>query len=445
MLLAAVTFTLAQAVQYALDRSPSVAKQSAAVAQARSDYVRQRSQTLPNVTGSLSNQMSKSANYQGAYGVIGASQATNFSQNTAQIGTQYTYNGGLSNLQALAARRTYDQARAELRKIQDQIASQVTAAYYTLASKDEAVSLDQSDLQYQSLLVGIARAKEHAGVAAGVDVLSAQAQREKSRYTLEAAQADEQNARESLAQTIGAPLQTQFAVTQSVAQPPLPAQPVDRLVAIAQANRPEVASAQESIEIARIDRREADRDLFPQITAAAAFGNQYSPTNAVFEQAAINAQRAAAGLPPIVLPRGSLGFWTLGLQSTISVPFWDWGARRANHQSLNAQISAQQSNLGDVDRQVELDVRQAYRGAQTALTQIASAQDETRYALEAARVAKLQYQYGLKTLTDVFAAQQASLSAQTDAFNARVAYVDAVVKLRVALGTYDARSAVADL
>jgi outer membrane protein TolC len=37
------------------------------------------------------------------------------------------------------------------------------------------------------------------------------------------------------------------------------------------------------------------------------------------------------------------------------------------------------------------------------------------------------------------------VQAQTDLINARVAYVDAIVALRVAIGTYDARSAVADL
>jgi outer membrane protein TolC len=432
MILTAAALTLAGAVSYALDHSPAVAKAQAAAAQARYQYVRQRSQALPGVTGTLSNQMSKSANYQGAYSVIGASQAAVFSQNTAQLGTQYTWNGGLSSLQTAMARQSYDQAQAALRQAQDQVASDVTAAYYTLETKNEAVHLDEGDLQYQTLLVQIAKAKERAGVAAGVDVLSANAQQEKSRYTLEAARADAQNASESLAQLIGAPLETQFAAAQNVAQPPLPSQPLNALIATAIANRPEIASAQEGVQIAHLNLRAADRDLWPQITTAASFGNQYSPTSA--------AQLALFGAPP-----SHYGFWNLGVQTSVSLPFWDWGARRSNHQNLNEQIAAQENALGSARSQAELDVRQQYRAAQTALAQLASAQDETRYALEAARVAKLQYEHGLKTLTDVLAAQQASLSAQTDAFNARVAYADAIVKLRVALGIYDARSAVADL
>ncbi|MHB8196571.1 MAG: TolC family protein, partial [Vulcanimicrobiaceae bacterium] len=64
---------------------------------------------------------------------------------------------------------------------------------------------------------------------------------------------------------------------------------------------------------------------------------------------------------------------------------------------------------------------------------------------EAARIAQLQYQNGLIALSDVLLAQQTSHQAHVDLINARTAYVNAVVQLRVALGTYGPRSAVADL
>ncbi len=388
-------------------------------------------------------------NYAGAYSLIGAAQASVFSQNTAQMGTQYTYNGGLSHYQTLVARQSYEQSKADLRKVQDAVATDVTTAFYNLASKEETVHLDSSDVQYQSVLVRIAQAKESAGVAAGVDVLSASAQKEKSRYMLEAARADAQNTRELLAQLIGAPLDTQFAVATSLAQPALPGQQVDALVSIALNNRPEVTSAQQGVQIAQLNRRSADTDLFPQIQTFASFGNQFSPTFYASQLASIQSQNifnAQNGLPLIPIPgRGTPGFWNLGMTSQISLPFWDWGNRRANHRNLDEQIAEQQTNLGATQTQVEIDVRQSYRAATTALAQLASAQDETRYAVEAARIAKLQYERGIKTLIDVLAAQQASLSAQADLFNARVAYVDAIVRLRVAMGIYDPHAAVADL
>lgn len=429
----AAGLTLPQAVAYALSHSPSISKQIAAVSQLRSAYVKARSLALPGVTGTLQNQMQKSQNYAGVYSIIGAPQASVYSQNTASIGTSYTFNGGLSSLQELAAKEAYEQANVLMGQTQAQVTLDVTNAYYALASKLEAARLDEGDLSYQSSLLSVARAKERAGVAAGVDVLSASAQVEKSRYTLEAARADAEDARESLAQTIGAPLTADFQIAARPPAPPLPAQPLDELIALAIGARPEVRSAQEAVAIAQTNRREADTDLFPQIQTFASVGNQFSPTLAA----------AQARFGPVA--RGTPGYWNLGITSQISVPFWDWGARRAAHRDLDEQIAAAADALTAQKAQVEIDVRRSYRAAQTALAQLASARDETRYAVEAARVAKLQYQNGLITLVDVQQRAQSALSAQADLYNARVAYVNAIVKLRVALGIETPQQDVADL
>lgn len=430
----AAAMTLAGAVRFAMSHSPTVAKQVAVVSQLESAYVKARAQTFPGVNGQLTNQMSKSENYSGAYSVIGASQASVFSQNTASLGTSYTFDGGLSFYTALSTRQQYEQAQADLRRIEQQVTSDVAGAYFTLAGKNESVRLDQGDLQYQRVLVNVAKAKERAGVAAGVDVLSAQAAEEKSRYALAAAQADSVNASESLAKIIGAPLDTAFDVPEQIAQPALPNSPLDTLIALAQQNRPDVASALDAVAIARTNRRSADTDLYPQIQAFASLGNEFSPTLAV--------QQAQMGGPVI---RGNPGFWNIGVNTSVTLPFVDWGTRRANHRNLNEQIVAAEVNLGSAKDQTELDVRQSYRGAQTALAQLASAQEETRYATEAARIAQLQYARGVIGLVDVQQRQQNALSAQVDLYNARVAYANAVVNLRVAVGLVTPEQAVADL
>lgn len=432
-MLFATALTLAGAVQFALSHSPTIAKQVAVVSQTQSAYVKARSQTLPDLTGQLQNQMSKSRNFQGSFGVIGASQASVFSQNTASLGTSYTFDGGLSHYLSLSAKQQYEQAQADLRRTQQQVANDVATGYFALASKNEAVRLDESDLRYQQTLVSVAKAKERAGVAAGVDVMSAQAAEEKSRYTLASANADSQNAAESLAQTIGAPLDTAFDVPANIAQPALPPGSLDELIALAQQHRPDIASAQDAVAIAHTNRRSADTDLFPQIQTSAGIGNQFSPTLAV-EQSQFG---------PV--QRGNAGYWNVGITSTISLPLVDWGTRRANHRNLDEQIAAAQANLDAARAQAEIDVRQSYRAAQTALSQLASAQDETRYATEAARVAQLQYEHGLITLPDVQLRQENALSAQVDLYNARVAYVNAIVKLRVALGLTTPEQAVANL
>ena len=61
---------------------------------------------------------------------------------------------------------------------------------------------------------------------------------------------------------------------------------------------------------------------------------------------------------------------------------------------------------------------------------------------ETARIAQLQYKNGLISFTDVSQTEQTALSAQNDLLAARVQYVTALIKLRVALAPPDIAAAV---
>jgi len=424
---------LRDAVAFALAHNAGIAQRAAALATADNALAHQKTQTYPTVNGQLQSFLQKSSNYGGGYAVIGASQQNVTSQNTASIGTQYTINaGGLGFIQLAETQAQDDAAKADLKRAQEQIASSVTTAFYGIAQKDAIVSVDTSDAAYQHQLVLDAQAKERAGVAAGVDVLRAQVNEKQSQSALLAAQADAQNARETLAQSIGAPLDVTFAIPTAIAQPALPNGTVDTLVAIAQNSRPDIASARLSLRNARLVRNGYDRELFPTINLAASFGNQNSPTT--------KAAAAALGLP-----RGTPGYWQVQAVSTFTLPLVDYGARHTERVNDDAAIASADAFLTSVSGQAELDVRQAYRAARTAQAQLQFATDESTLGREAARIAQIQYQNGIIALSDVVQAEQTSVKAQSDLIAARVAYVTAVVNLRIALGTYDANTAVADL
>lgn len=439
--------SLSDAVSYALDHSQVVAQDRANVTQAYNTLAQQRLVDLPTVNGSLQSSVAKSANYGGAFGIIGAQQQNQFSQNTAQIGTQYTLQtGGLGFLQLAATKAQLEQSRETLTSAENTLATTVTNAFYTVVQKQAIVTVDASDLNYQNVLVQDAKVKERAGVAAGVDVLKAQVAQAKSNSTLVGAQADVLDSTELLAQTIGAPLRTTFAFPKVIATPQLPSKPVDALVQIALAQRPDIKAAQEAVLAADYTRKSFDRSLFPQVQLGASFGNQFAPTNQNFLFGPGGQPIIGPDGKPVLAPRvGSPGFWSLSATSTFTLPLLDYGARHFEKKNDNAQISSAQSSLNAAQIQVRIDVIQSYRAAQTALVQLGYARDESRLGTESARISALQYKNGLIALSDVLQAQQQSVSAQSDYVNAQVAYVNAVVKLRVSLGTYTARSAVADL
>jgi outer membrane protein TolC len=438
--LLAAAMTLGEAITFALNHNPSVAQQYAAARAADHSLAQARGTAFPTVNGSLQSYLTKSANYEGAYGIIGAAQQNVYSQNTAQLGTQYTLDsGGFSLLQLASARASAAQANETLANTENQIASTVTNDFYTVVQKTSLVDVDASDLHYQDALVSAAKVKEQAGVAAGVDVLRAQVAQAKSASTLIGAKADVENAREDLAQAIGASLDQQFAFPKAILQPKLPDQSVDALEDVALNSRPDVIAAKDGVAAAHYTRKGWDRELFPQVQIQAALGNQTSPTTAG-EIIGVDAHGN-----PILEPRGTPGFWVIGAQTTFSLPLVDWGQRTTERINDDAQLASAESALDQARSQVQIDVRQNLRAAQTALSQLSYAHDESQLGTESARIAELQYKHGVIALSDVLQAQQQSVTAQSDFVNAQVSYVEAVVKLRVSLGTYTAQSAVADL
>jgi len=444
--------TLPDAVAYALDHSSTVASQRASVTQAQHALALQRGVAYPTVNGTLQSFLAKSANYQGTFAVIGVSQQNVVSQNTAQVGiTNWNVTtGGFSFLALAAARAQEEQAANTLANTEDQIATSVTTSFYGIVQRQAIVVVDLLTLKYQNDLVDVAKIKERAGVAAGVDVLQAKTSAAKSESSLVADRASIQDASESLAQQIGAPILTPFATPTAVPEPPMPHGAIDTLVTVAESNRPDVGAAREAVLAARYTRRGWNVELYPQVAISAGIGNQYSPTNSVALQNQI-IQSCLTSNPPIPLPlcpnvpRGSFGFWSLQAVSTFTLPLVDYNARHSERVNDDAQLASAESTLESTRLQSELDVRESYRAAQTAQVQLVWAKQEAAFGVESARIAQLQYKAGVKTIYDVLQAQQAAQQAVNDAVAARVNYVDAVVKLRVSLGTYDARSAVADL
>jgi outer membrane protein TolC len=455
----AAPMNLLDAVSFALSHSQSVAQAQATLASASHQLALARENAFPTVNGQLISSLGKSNNYGGAYAAIGIPVQNVYSQNTAQVGTQYTLDAGdLSFIQMQSARASEAQARQNLAYSEDQVATTVTSAYYSVMQKRAIVAVDESDLQYQNVLVDAARVKEHAGVAAGVDVLRAQVNETKSASTLVGAKADIDNARENLAQTIGSSLDQEFTFPDTIVQPAMPEQPVDKLEATALQARPDYQAANDALIAAQLTRKGWGRELFPTVQFGASIGNQYSPTSSVQEQEELQ-QECLAELQPGQSPalcdigtplvptvtRGIPGFWNISATSTFSLPLVDYGARHSERVSDDAAVASAQVAVTQAKTQVEIDIRQTYRAAQTALAQVDYARDEARLGTESARIAQLQYEHGIIALTDVVQAQQQSVVAQSDLVNARVTYVNAIVKLRVSLGIYDATSAVADL
>jgi outer membrane protein TolC len=421
-------------VAYALDHSPDILARKATVAQDHSQLTNAKASELPPVTGLLQNQLQKNANTSGAYAQLGLTPATNFSQNTAQIGTTWTvYNGSAYQIQAQQAKRVYQAASDDLRRAEDQLAQNVTNAYFAVAQDHASVGLSTFDRNYQQQLVDNARINEKVGRSAGVDVLRAESDELRAEAALATAISNEATARETLAATIGAPPETPFAIPDVIPEPAVPQTPLAALIDVASASRPDIASAKAQLADAQLGNSLIDTNLLPVLAVNAAFGNQTSPT----ANAQTAAELQAEGVPPGDISISHSGFWQIGATETLQIGLIDYGARADEHRAARAQIESAVANLANAKHAVEADVRQAVRGVQTAAANLASYKAAAQFGAESARISQLQYHNGLISLTDATQAEQTNLSAQNDLVAARVTYVEAIVRLRVSLGTLE--------
>jgi outer membrane protein TolC len=420
------------AVAYALDHNANIASRRATLANDEAVFAKDHADEYPPVTGLLQNTLSKQSNASaGTLAQYGITPAPSFSQNTAQLGTQWTiYNGSYNQIVAQRAKRQVETDRSDLERARQQLAQDVANAYFAVSVRTETVRLDTADEAYQQALQDVARENERVGRAAGVDVLRAQVNALRARAVLATAQSDAATARENLAQTIGAPPDQPFAFESELPEPPLITTPLADLIVMAEAHRSDIAGATTTLANAQLSDSIIDTDRFPTFQINAAFGNQFSPTQA----AGIN----PATLQPLPLgARGNPGFWSIGATETLQIGLIDYGSRHAQHRAAHDAIVSAQTALDTARYTVETDVRQALRGAQTAAENLATSKEAARLGAESARIAQLQYKNGLISLTDATQAERDNLSAQNDLVNARVTYIDAVVHLRVAIGADD--------
>jgi multidrug efflux system outer membrane protein len=428
---------LRAAVQYALAHNANIASRRATLANAEAQFAKDHASEYPPVVGLLQNQLTKQNNTSsGQLAQYGLAPANVFSQNTAQLGTQWTvYNGSNNQIVAQRAKRQVESDRDDLRRAEQQLTQDVNNAYWTIAVRRENVRLDSADEAYQQALLQVSRDSERVGRTAGVDVLRSQVNALRAQAALATAQSDEATAHESLAQVIGAPPEQPFVIEDELPEPPLVTTPPPQLIAAAQANRADIASAASALADARLSDSIIDTDRFPVLAINGSFGNEFSPT----QPAPIN---FITGKPINVGGRGSPGFWQIGATETLQIGFAEYGSRHAQHRAAHFAIDSAQAALDTARYNVESDVRQALRGAQTAADNLATAKQASALGAESARIAQLQFKNGLISLTDATQAERDNLSAQNDLVNARAAYIDAIVRLRVSIGDGDPLSIV---
>ncbi len=173
-------------------------------------------------------------------------------------------------------------------------------------------------------------------------------------------------------------------------------------------HRPEVRALEQAVLASREDVRRVKGQYMPQVAATATFQN-------------------VDGAGP-ASPDG----WTFTLGAEWEIVAG--GRRRHERIAADAQSKSLEHQLTDIERQVELDVTQAWISIQDAMAQIESERGNVDLAKEGLRLAELRFQEGVGTQSDVLDAELALTSAETNLVQALREYAVANAALERATG-----------
>ncbi|MBS2036718.1 TolC family protein [bacterium] len=300
-------------------------------------------------------------------------------------------------------------AEQELNLARQQVDLLTATAYVNLLSARHAQQAGLADLALTNKNLELARHQKQQGVAAGIDVTRADAQRVEQE--LRQANLDDRVRRANLelARLIGAPLHTRFLPDDSA------------LPVIEQGLTPESATQigeQNRVELMVARLRE--EQLGHEVSAADAAD---SPT------VGLVADYGFAGNTP---SQNVFGTHNVGL--VFKLPIFDGGVSDAQMDALKSQLEQARLQRHDQEIQVEQDVRSSFLKLKLAQQQIVTARASLVLAQKEMTMATDRFGAGLGTSVELVDAQAKLARARDAEVQALVAYQLAQVELAASMG-----------
>ena len=352
---------------------------------------------------------------QGSPLIVGERSPLGTSNSSDLQGTlQATYNILSAGRNESSVRAAQEQVRfdtLDLVRVEQLIRGNVITAYFDLQAADSAIIINQASVRDATRSLSDAQLQERAGVGTKFDILRAQVQLATANQDLTNSQAQQQNARKNLAQILVVDNNTQFTAADPVRELGTWGYSLEDSIILAFTNRPEAA---QQLSLRRISQQQ-------QIIASAA------------DSAQVNLF-ARYGLGKSLSTNSSAqDNYSLGAQ--LSWNFLDGGAAGANsnREIVNQQIYENQFTTSR--NQIRFQVEQAYSNLGSNRKNIATSTQALTQAEESLKLARLRFQAGVGTQTDVINAQTALATARGNRITAILNYNRALANLRVATVT----------
>ncbi len=288
----------------------------------------------------------------------------------------------------------------------------VAKAYYTLLTSQRKYAAAQQGVDQAKQYLDISQSLERGGEVARSDVVKSQIQYASQEQAFRESKLAMDTARLDLSVLLFKDFNQNFNVVDDLDTPqPLPA--MEEITAMAERENPDLRAANSAVKSAKLDVDIARQGYLPTLTADLAYGIE---ANAFALHSTVAAAPEKGSVP-------NLGYF---LTVSLNVPVWDWGIRASKVRQAALKKDQATVDLTTTQRALLRNLQGYYLEAQTAREQSESLRLSVDLSAESLRLNVLRYQAGEASILEL-------VDAQTTLLQARGAYVDGLVRYRLAL------------
>jgi outer membrane protein TolC len=403
--------TLEEAIQLAQRNNRELQATTLQLESSRFAVKETQAALLPTVSLNSSLTRSRSASGQLSANL---SDSSNPSTTTLNGQVQLTYNLYTSGKRQATIRQAEEQVRVDefnLESKSEEIRLNTTTQYYDLQAADEQVRINRSAVENAQASLRDAQSQEKAGVGTRFDSLRTQVNLSNSQQKLTSALSQQQIAQRKFASLLSIPQSVNVSAKDPVKLAGLWNQTLEDSIIQAYQNRPELQQQLVQRNIKEQRRRQALSALGPQISLTASYSllDQFNDRIRVTDG------------------------YSLGVTATWSL--FDGGAAKAQAQQAKKNIAIAEVNFAQQRDQIRFNVEQYYAQLRSNLDNVQTSAVALDQAKEALRLARLRFQAGVGTQTDVISAENDLTTAEGNRVTAILDYNRALANLQRTITT----------
>ncbi|MEA5502170.1 TolC family protein [Halotia wernerae UHCC 0503] len=288
----------------------------------------------------------------------------------------------------------------------EEIRLNVTTDYYNLQQRDEEVRIARSAVENSQASLRDAQALERAGVGTRFDVLRSQVTLANSQQELTNARSQQQIDRRRLVTRLSLAQSANISTADPVQLAGLWNPTLEESIILAYQNRPDLQQQLAQRNINEQQRREALSSLGPQVSLVASYNllDQFDDSISVTDG------------------------YSVGVRATMNL--YDGGAARARAAQANANAAIAETQFAEQRNQIRFQVEQAFSTQQANLENVQTSNAALEQAREALRLARLRFQAGVGTQTDVINSENDLTRAEGNRVQAILDYNRALAQLQ---------------